>query len=110
MARGFDWCIYVDDLDRQWALQVDSDYAADADRGWNLLGELELEPFPRGWKPRRVVGVDDLGNTLYAIAGTTLAAIWTGAVMTFTFEASDGTTQTSAIIGRNAERRHPRPH
>lgn len=109
MARGFSWGVYFDDEGGEWSLQVDSDYLADADRGWIPVDLPAPSPFPRGWRPRRVIGLDELGATIYAISPTTSSAIWTLGVASFTFEANDGTTHSATIIGRESERRKPRP-
>ena len=107
MARGFTWCIYVDDLGAQWALQVDSDYAADPDRGWFVMTTESLPPFPRGWRPRRVRGVDETGRIVHAVAGSLAAAIWSGLVSTFIFNANDGTPMVAAITDYIGEFRTP---
>lgn len=110
MARGLVWAIYVDDIGRQWGLQVDADYVLDADRGWATDGVGDLSPLPRGWQPRRVLGLDESGRMQTAVAASLAAAIWTGLVPTFVFETSDATLAVADIIGRRAElRRVPRP-
>lgn len=109
MARGFSWCNYVDDEGTTWSLQVDSDYLLDPARGWVAVGSPPAPTLPRGWRARRVVGLDSQGAKIFAISGTTTSAIWTMSDTSFTFEANDGTTQSAIIIGRQAERRRPRP-
>lgn len=105
MPRGFVWGIYVDDLGGSWAMRVDADYAADADRGWITDGVSGLPPFPRMWSPRRVIGIDETGREQQAIAATLAAAIWTGLVPTFVFTANDGFLRVADITGKRAERR-----
>ena len=110
MPRGFVWAVYVDDDGGQWGLLVDADYVQDADRGWITDGAETLFPMPRQWLPRKVIGIDELGRTQYAIAGSLAAAIWTGLVPTFVFTANDGISRVADITGRLQERRRlPKP-
>lgn len=109
MARGFTWCVYEDDEGTPWSLQVDSDYLLDTTRGWVAVGSPPPPILPRGWRARRVLGLDSNGATIFAISGTNTSAIWTMSATNFTFEANDGTTQSATIIGRQSERRTPRP-
>lgn len=81
--RGFELCQYVDDSGTPWRLQVDSDYAHDSDRGWVIASSPGLYPFPRGWEPRAVVGMDDTGKLFWARVGTVEARLWTGAAISF---------------------------
>jgi hypothetical protein len=108
MARGRSWNLYVDDLGALWAVLVDVDYAADPDRGWTAVDPTVVAQLPRGWLPRKVVGLDSLGNQILAIAATTAAPIWSGAVATFSFFATDQLAHDATIIGRRSERRLPR--
>lgn len=103
--RGFTWCFYVDDNGSSWALKVDSQYAADADRGWVPIEDNPVPPLPRGWRPRVLIGLDEEGREQRAIAATLAAAIWTGLVSTFIFKANDGIDRVADIIGRLEEQR-----
>lgn len=104
MPRGFARCLYVTDLDKTFWLWVDRDSVLDPNRGWVETSGEGLDPLPRGWLPRRVIGMDALGNTQRARVGTVSAALWVGVARTWQFEASDRTLQTATVIGRQAER------
>lgn len=111
MPRGFGWCIYVDDLGRQWALRVDDDYADDPARGWVRTEDIEVISMPRQWRPRRVVGTDDQGFARTAVVASTAAPLWTGEAVSFSFERSDqqiGVAQVVRRIPENIEA-HPGP-
>lgn len=87
--RGFTWCQYVDDIGRIWALRVDSGSAEDVNRGWQPVISADTPPFPRQWRPRRVLGLDAAGNQLTARVATLSAPLWTGGVTTFLAQTSD---------------------
>ena len=103
MLRGFVWAIYVDDLGRPWLLRVDADYASDPARGWVATEDPDLVPLPRQWRPRRVVGVDDVGFARTAIVARTDAPLWTGEAQTFTFERTDFQEGIASVIRRVGE-------
>jgi hypothetical protein len=102
--RGFVRCIYVTDEGVEYQLQVDAESAEDAARGWVTLG-VERRPYlPRGFLPRRVVGVDESGRQQSARVATVDAALWTGTVLEWTFEASDGSLETARVTNYQQER------
>jgi hypothetical protein len=109
MSRGFTWCVYVDDLDRQWALRVDADEALDPIRGWGAAAGLGLVPLPRGWKPRRVWGYDAVGNLRETRVATTTCDLWTGAATVFQIEANDNTLVDVTRVGTFAENMRATP-
>lgn len=99
--------MYVTDVGKRFWLWVDRDSQADANRGWVPMLSEDLDPLPRGWLPRRVVGVDGLGATQRARVASVTAPLWTGVVRTWSFEATDRTLQIATVIGRQAERTEP---
>jgi len=109
MARGVVWAAYATDDGRLFALQVDSDHAADPDRGWGDSTGLSLVPLPRGWLPRTVGGVDESGQFRSTRVGSVTAPLWTGEATTFTIEGSDQQTHVATVISRRQERLRPAP-
>lgn len=107
--RGFEWAVYVDDLDRRWLMRVDADYFADGDRGWSTRDSEDTAIWPQGWRPRRVEGVEATGQTQFARVGSTAAPLWTGAVTAFVVNASDQLPVAAAVIRYWAEQRRPEP-
>lgn len=105
MPRGFLSAIYVDDLGIQWRLRVDADEVEELGRGWQTDGAGELAPFPRGWLPRRVVGIDESGRQQEARIGNVEAPLWTGEEVVFSLIASDGSGITAAVVARQGEKR-----
>ena len=107
-VRGYEWGVYVDDDGTQWSKLVDADNFSDPGRGWVLITEGVWTPLPRGWKARRVIGLDESGRKQMALVARVDSPLWTGESSTFTVEASDGTVVTATVISRHQER-HPRP-
>jgi len=105
MARGFTYCVYNDDNGGRWAVAVDSDYVDQPERGWVRTADNELYPAPRGWRTRRVIGLDAGGASQHAVVGSLEADLWTGAATQFTFRDSEGQAQTATVIRLQAERR-----
>lgn len=105
MARGFTYCVYNDDNGGRWAVAVDSDYVDHPERGWVRTADNELYPLPRGWRTRRVVGLDASGASQSAVVGSLEADLWTGAQAVFTFRDSEGQAQLATVIRMEAERR-----
>jgi hypothetical protein len=103
-ARGYVWGSYTTDGDQVFALRVDRDYFGMPERGWTDVAPPGAAPLPRMARARRVIGVDDSGNQRYAICATTTCDLWTGAVGSFTIQASDQTDVACVVIGRQAER------
>ena len=79
------------------------------ERGWVTPAVRGTYVYPRGWTPRRVVGVDDRGRTAEAVVASVTAPLWTGAVTTFTINASDELPHVCTVIKRKAERFALRP-
>jgi hypothetical protein len=109
MPRGFVWGTYVDDLDRAWAMRVDADYADQVERGWEVPPPDGALPFPRGWKPRMVFGVDELGNVRHARVARLDADLWTGGAGAFFFEATDQSVLLATVFELRGERLRPSP-
>jgi hypothetical protein len=105
MTRGFVWASYIDDQAVAYAVRVDADYFADLDRGWTPGDPLNQPQLARGWKPRRVLGLDEDGNLVHALAGSVDAPIWNGDAPTFTFNGTDQLPHTARIIARQSEKR-----
>lgn len=105
MPRGFIAAEYVDDDSTVWRLRVDADEAQELSRGWAPITDASIPPLPRGWLPRRVVGIDSSGRQQTARVGTVFADLWTGAATTFVLMLSDGTTDTATVVARQAELR-----
>lgn len=108
MLRGFVWGEYQTNDGTAFALQVDANYLAMPERGWVAATTGEF-PLPRGWIPRRVFGIDDLGRVQFAIAATLAADIWTGVASTFTILGTDDAPHTCTIFKRVDERTRNRP-
>jgi hypothetical protein len=109
MTRGFVWGYYVSDDTRTYALQVDADYFAMAERGWTGPAIPDTYVYPRGWTPRRVIGLDDRGKLQEAVVANVSADLWTGAETTFTINGTDEAPHTVTVIARKAERFRNRP-
>jgi hypothetical protein len=105
MPRGFVRAIYVDDDGTSWSLRVDADEFEELSRGWTATGLPVPPPVPRGWLPRRVVGLDSRGSQQTARVGHVGADLWTGAALTFVLMLSDGTTDTATVVARQGELR-----
>lgn len=108
MVRGFGWGRYVDDVGGNWALKVDADYLGDPDRAWTAASSADA-PFPRGWFPRQVVGLDELGFLQRTRVPSTTSPLWTGAVSNFRFNGTDQVTHLAQVIGFQSERRSAKP-
>ena len=107
MPRGFETCQYWDDDGTPWRLQVDSDYANMADRGWEIALTPGLYPLPRGWEPRGVWGMDDTGRMFFARVARLDARLWTGAARTFIAYDSNRDLRICDVIRFEGEfRRH----
>jgi len=109
MTRGFSWGYYHSDDGNIYALQVDADYLVMAERGWVGPAAPGTIVYPRGWTPRRVVGLDDRGKLQQAVVADVTADLWTGASTTFTINGSDELPHTVNVILRKAERNQVRP-
>lgn len=107
--RGYTWCVYEDDFGRLWGLKVDSDSAQQPSRGWLTASIDTTNPFPRGWLPRQVVGVDAVGHTRSTRIGRLDAALWTGSASSWVMETNDGQLVSVTVTARVAERTTPRP-
>lgn len=107
MPRGKARCTYVTDLGLSYWVWVDRDSLADANRGWALASLPALSSLARGFLPRRVVGIDTAGSVRYARCGTNTAALWTGAVTSWSYEGTDGLPHQATVIGRQEERPTP---
>ena len=109
MTRGFVWGHYESDDTNTYALQVDADYFAMPERGWTGPAASGTHVYPRGWTPRRVIGLDDRGKLQEAVIGSVTADLWTGAETTFTINGTDEAAHTVTVIARKAERFQIRP-
>jgi hypothetical protein len=105
MPRGFTWAQYTDDLGAVWALQVDTEYFHMLERGWPDLDPTGLQGVPRGWRPRKALGIEASGREHKAIAASLDAPIWTGVATEFTILSNDGEPILCTIIGLLQERR-----
>lgn len=103
MPRGFRWCVYETDDGRLFGLRVDADLLAQGDRGWSTIGVELTNPFPRGWLPRRVRGIDGEGNIRYTRIGRLTSPLWTGAQGTFVFQGSDLVAKVATVVGWQGE-------
>jgi hypothetical protein len=106
MPRGFVWCVYTDDLGNLHRLRVNADYVLEASRGWVAADPTVTEPLPRGWLPRRAIGLDAEGRLRHAIVANTVSDLWTGVAMTFELEGSDQLFHTCTVVGWQGERRN----
>jgi hypothetical protein len=109
MTRGFVWGYYHSDDGNTYALQVDADYAGMSERGWVTPAASGTIVFPRGWTPRRVIGLDDRGKLQVAVVASVTADLWTGAATTFTINGSDELPHTVNVTLRKAERNQVKP-
>jgi hypothetical protein len=105
MPRGFTWAVYVDDSAQPWAIQVDSDYILDPGRGWTDFDPTGLTPYPRGWRPRKAIGIEANGRHHRAVIASVTADIWTGVITVFTIRANDGFTAQCQVVSTLEERR-----
>jgi hypothetical protein len=96
--------LYASDDGRAYALKVDTDYVNMGERGWSMTADPTSYQYPRGWFPRRVIGLTPTGTLRYAIVAGTGAPLWTGATPYFQFRDSDGAFVTAQVIARKAER------
>lgn len=103
--RGYAVASYVDDDGFIWRLHVRPDYAADTARGWATGLEAGLKPFPREWKPRIVVGIDDTGRVCQTRVGDLGAPLWTGVAPTFWIRGTDGVPVYATVIEKRGEKR-----
>lgn len=104
MSRGFRWGVYTTDDGAQYALRVDADYFESAERGWTAEGVDELAPLPRGWLPRFVVGLDDIGRSIECRVPSTSSPLWTQELTVFQFYASDEQIHFCDVIQYVGER------
>jgi hypothetical protein len=103
VARGFTWCVYIDDDGFAYGLKVDSDQAADPTRGWVPVELPAPVALPRGWRPREVYGFDSEGNRRFTRVARTDADLWTGVATSFDIEGNDNTNVTVEVVGRRGE-------
>lgn len=108
-TRGFVWAYYQSDSGSTFALQVDADYALMPERGWTSPAAPGTPVYPRGWTPRKVIGLDEDGHPRFAFVGSTSADLWTGVADTFTINGTDETVHTCSVFRRRAERMSRRP-
>lgn len=109
MTRGYTWGYYHSDDGNTYALRVDADYAAMPERGWVSPAAPGTYVYPRGWTPRRVIGLDDVGRVQEAVVASTSSDLWTGVALTFTINATDELPHTCNVIARKSERNQLRP-
>lgn len=109
MTRGYVWADYHSDDGGIYSLKVDADYAAMPERGWTYPSPPGRPVYPRGWTPRTVVGLDELGHPRHAIVSSVAAPLWVGSVTTFTINASDELPHTCTVFKSLAERLTQRP-
>lgn len=107
--RGFEWAIYLDDLDRRWLMRVDADYYADPDRGWSAPTVEDSAIWPQGWRPRQVEGVEDTGTKQRTRVGSLTAPLWTRVTVSFAVNTSDSGIVSVSVIRYLGERRTPSP-
>ena len=88
---------------------MDADYAAMPERGWTSPAASGTYVYPRGWTPRRVLGLDDRGKVQKAIVASTSADLWTGVATTFTVNGTDELPHTVNVTDKRAERNQIRP-
>jgi len=109
IARGFVWAYYQSDDGRTYALRIPANYATMPERGWVTPALPGTYVYPRGWWPRRVVGLDDRGKVQTALVATTAATLWTGATTTFTIIGTDEMPHICTVFKRRAERNKLKP-
>ena len=107
--RGFEWAVYTDDLDRRWLMRVDADYYADSDRGWSAPTESDTLIWPQGWRPRRIEGVEESGESHRTRIGSLTSTLWTREATFFFVNTSDGLTIAAAVTRYLGEKRSPAP-
>lgn len=83
---------------------VDADSIGDPNRGWEEIGPNVLSFAPRGFLPRKMVGVDETGRTRTTRVGRLDCNLWTFAVREWQLEGSDGARHTVSALSRMAER------
>jgi len=108
-ARGYVWAYYESDDGNTYAFHVDADYAAQPERGWVAPAAHGTFVYPRGWTPRKVVGLDSDGHPREALVATTSADLWTGVATSFVINGSDELPHTINVTRRLAERMRMRP-
>lgn len=97
--------MYQDDNGQPYALKVDADYAAQPERGWVVVDPTSLPQFPRGWRARAVLGLDEEGRSASALIANLEAELWQGLVQVFTFNGTDELPHVASVIGRRSENR-----
>jgi len=103
------WAVYESDVGVSFALRVDADYAQAAERGWTTNGVQALEPYPRAWLARRVIGIDDSGRRQSAVVASVNALLWNGQSSSFSIFGSDGIEYVCTVIEFLQERTEPAP-
>jgi hypothetical protein len=109
MTRGFTWGEYHSDDGNTYAIRVDNSYFAVAARGWGVVAPPGTPVYPRGWFPRKVLGLDPLGRPRKAVVAAVSASLWTGVATTFDIIGNDGSTVTCSVVRMFAERRTAHP-
>jgi len=79
------------------------------ERGWVHPAVTGTYVYPRGWTPRRVLGLDDTGKLQSAVVATVTADLWTGVATSFTINGTDELPHTVRVIARRKERNQIRP-
>lgn len=108
-VRGFVWAYYVSDDGNTYALKVDADYAPMPERGWVFPAAMGTPVYPRGWLPRKVVGLDESGHPREAVVASVGADLWTRVALTFHFYATDETLHTANVTRYLTENMKQRP-
>lgn len=101
---AFSWMLYGSDDGRAYALKVDNDYVNMGERGWVAVADPTSYQYPRGWLPRRVIGIAPDGRMREAIVCHVDALLWNGGATTFQYRDSSGEFVTANVIGRRQER------
>lgn len=109
MPRGRIWAYYSSDDGATYAIQTDADYFDAPERGWVGPAAAATPVYPRGWRPRFVFGVDEVGNVRRAICATTSCDLWTGTAASFEVTGTDALQHTCSVIGRVSERFSSKP-
>jgi len=109
MPRGYVWSVYETDVGDLYSLRVDADYALQPGRGFNTRAPAGLSPLPRGWLPRRVVGVEPAGRSHTATVASLASELWVGTSNTFDIVDSNGDLQTCTVVRWLGERTRARP-
>src|SRR6266576_4802154 len=103
---GFVWAVYSSDDGYDYLLKVDNDLFGMTERGWDYPIEGSYLPqYPRGWKPRYVIGLSPAGERRDAICANTSSMLWTGAITDFVYRDTNGGLVTAQVIMRVAENR-----